>query len=94
MEKKVVGRPKKDLDSKANPNDRIKCIVCGLYYSRSNQSKHIKTKMHQTFLKVDEDIRYISFNKPNNEKKIMSAHEFKYNNAIKRFKQNQQLMYP
>lgn len=42
-----MGRTKLDDDEKANPNDRITCDICGSYYTRSNKSKHLTTKLHK-----------------------------------------------
>lgn len=41
------GRPRKV--EKAMPNDKVKCELCGIVFSRSNRSKHKKTKMHKVY---------------------------------------------
>lgn len=41
------GRPRKQI--KVNWNDKIKCSVCGELYTRSNSSRHKKTKIHQVY---------------------------------------------
>lgn len=41
-----MGRPKKDERDKADPNERLVCKICSLEYTRSNKSKHLKSKYH------------------------------------------------
>lgn len=41
-----MGRSKIDEKDKAKPNDRIVCEICSLEYTRSNKSKHLKSKFH------------------------------------------------
>ena len=41
-----MGRPRKDENDKADPNQRLVCEICSLEYTRSNKSKHLKSKYH------------------------------------------------
>ena len=62
IEKKRVGRPKKDdrndkeyyrnfiEKNKEKVKEKVRCPLCGGSYDYFNKSKHIKTKKHQFFL--------------------------------------------
>ena len=56
------GRPKKDIDSKAKPNDRVKCDTCGKDFIRSNRSSHKNTKYHQLYEKVNKKMANLILN--------------------------------
>lgn len=53
--KNAVGRPKKD--EKAKPSDRVVCDICGGKFVRSHRWDHNKTKVHQAYSKMNDQIR-------------------------------------
>lgn len=40
-----------------DPNDKIECPICKIIFSRSNRSKHNKTKIHQVYEKINIKLR-------------------------------------
>jgi hypothetical protein len=44
-----IGRPRKNSEEKAKPNDRIICDICGGKFYRRHKSSHNKTKVHQAY---------------------------------------------
>lgn len=53
---KRSGRPRKLENEKAKPNDKVVCDICNATYSRSAQSRHKKSKVHQAYLKANKKI--------------------------------------
>lgn len=51
------GRPKKD--DKAKWNDRIKCEICGVEFTRSNRTAHNKTKTHKIYSEMNQKLKKI-----------------------------------
>src|SRR5690606_28867134 len=45
VQKKRPGRPRKEV--KAKPSDKVKCEICDAVVTRSNMSKHKKSKFHR-----------------------------------------------
>jgi hypothetical protein len=43
------GRPRKNEEDKARPNDRIICNICGEIFTRNNRNRHKDTKIHKAY---------------------------------------------
>lgn len=44
-----TGRPKKKKEDKARYNDKVKCDICGIIFSRSNRCSHNNTTLHKAY---------------------------------------------
>jgi hypothetical protein len=51
------GRPRKNPDKLADPNDKIICDICGKTYTRSNKTAHVRTQRHKIYTSVNEKLR-------------------------------------
>lgn len=60
--KRARGRPKKDDNIKAKPNDRVRCKICGNFYTRSGKYNHEITKVCQVYARLDKNMKKIIFN--------------------------------
>jgi hypothetical protein len=69
-----VGRPKKEECDKAKPTDRIQCNICGGSFFRNNRSRHNNTKVHQFALKMNNDIKKLVLNDPDNTHSTFARH--------------------
>lgn len=49
--------PEKKEGTKAKPNDRLECDVCGKFYFRSGRTRHQRTKHHQVMASANKIIR-------------------------------------
>lgn len=49
-------RGRKRKEKKCLPTDRVKCEMCGKEYTRSGKYNHDKTKVHQTYVKLNKKI--------------------------------------
>nr|AVL93337.1 C2H2 zinc finger protein [Moumouvirus australiensis transpoviron] len=71
------GRPKKNINEKAKPNDKIICNICGGSYTRSNITKHKNTQKHQIFETMNDKIRRVMLKndtvKINDDNKIKNS---------------------
>lgn len=52
-----VGRPKKELDQKASPNDKIVCDVCGRTFTRSGRTNHNRSEFHKAHVKINKKLK-------------------------------------
>lgn len=52
---KSRGRPKNEVPS--HYTDKIKCKICGKFYTKSNSVAHKKTQIHKAYSKFDEKMR-------------------------------------
>ncbi len=64
--KNALGRPRKSIEEKANPYDRIICDVCNVKFTRSHRSGHNKTKVHQAYAKMNEKMKRFLLGKEDN----------------------------
>nr|AEY99263.1 zinc finger C2H2-type domain-containing protein [Moumouvirus Monve] len=83
---KTRGRPRKNINEKAKPKDKLICDICGGSYTRSNVSKHKNTQKHQIFESMNDKIRMIMLkNMPvEKNKKIVTTKLFHRIKIIKR----------
>lgn len=81
------GRPVVAEEDKAKPNDRLECKVCGGSYTRAHKSSHEKTKQHQIYAKLDDDIRKVVLNKPKQLRGTVTAKEIDYHGAYERVRE-------
>lgn len=61
VEKKSIGRPRKNEEDKAKPTDRIKCKECGVVFTRCHRSSHKKTKIHKLCCSLNSKLKKILF---------------------------------
>lgn len=73
-----MGRPKKAENEKAKPNDLVRCDICHGFFTRGNRGHHEKTKIHQVYEKMNDNVRRLMFA---NKKQKFTADGSKIMNA-------------
>lgn len=51
--KESINKTKTKTIRKWNGKERIKCDVCGKVFRRSNRNVHVKSKLHQAYLNIN-----------------------------------------
>lgn len=59
----MAGRPRKEEEDKAKPEDRVRCKLCDKYYRRSNTWRHKNTELHKKLATISRDVESIILNK-------------------------------
>ena len=69
--------------------DILICQLCGEKYTRSNKSNHNKSKIHQKFAVLNDDIRIFMVKKKEiAQNRIITTRELKYDIAENNIKEN------
>lgn len=79
VQKKRPGRPRKEV--KAKPSDKVKCEICDAVVTRSNMSKHKKSKFHRW---VNESIEKYKRVVLSQDEESISVKELKERRIIRR----------
>lgn len=61
-QKRPIGRPRKEDEDKAKPNDILICNICGRTFIRSARSRHRKTKIHQAYEGINTKLAKVILN--------------------------------
>lgn len=61
-EEKQIKKDNRIKKKRADPNDKIKCELCGVEYTRCNRSRHEKTRIHKLYKDVNDKFKNLLLN--------------------------------
>lgn len=68
-----IGRPRKSEEEKTKPTDLVKCPVCPKSFYRNNRTYHNRSKTHQIYATMDENLRRIMLSTTTPPKSIVDG---------------------